>query len=586
MESKRRSSITRREVISSAGLAAGSIAAAGLVKAETGSTARWDHEADVVCVGGGATGCVAAVTATDAGSKAILIERAPILGGTSRKSGGVAWVPNHSLLKKRGLIDSKADCMRYMARFAYPHRYFASSPTLGLDEASYRLLEAFYDNGATMIDSLASVGAVEFGFFTVGGEPSPDYADHLPENKVPAGRALAPIDESGQVMAGLVGHGGRVIDRCETWLTERGAKILTDHRVTRVIKDGERIVGVEAIHGNSTVRIRARKGVIFATGGFAHNTNLIQLHQRFLYGSCAVPQAMGDFIGIAAEAGAQPGQLDLAWRTQVVFEQTVENRVQGFCVFFVPSDSMIMVNKYGKRVVNEKRDYNDRTRVHYTYDPVAEDYPNQFLFMVFDERARDAFGGAYPIPFEVDTPYLVTGKDFAALTASLGKRLGSLEKSTGSAKLARVFGDNLVATIKQFNGYARSGVDPDFDRGLHRYDREWQSYFSVMREGSTQKPNDLPNPTMYPFRDQGPYYAIILAPGALDTNGGPVVNEKAQVMGSNGRPIPGLYGAGNCITGPTREAYMGAGGTLGPNMTFGYIAGRHAAAETGAGVAG
>lgn len=577
-----RSALTRRQVFAGAGLAA-SAAGAGTLPhvAAAASQMQWDHEADIVCVGGGAAGCTAAVVAAGEGNKVILIDKAPILGGTTRRSGGVAWIPNHPLMSSLGLKDAKEDCMRYMCRFAYPHLYEPRGSTLGLDSLSYRLLEAFYDDAAGMIQWLKSAGIVEFGVFTVGTErkPSPDYADHLPENKVPAGRALVPLDAQGKVMGGSVGDGGRVVDSCEAWLTSKGGSVLTEHRATRLLQGGGRVIGIEAQANGKPVRLRAHKGVIFATGGFAHNVDLVRTHQAMLYGSCAVPQSTGDFVEMAAAAGARPGYMGSAWRSQVVLEEALENRVMGVGVFFVPADSMILVNKYGKRVVNEKRDYNDRTRVHFVFDPVQEDYPNQLLFMIFDARSLDAFGGSYPIPASADAPYLIRGATLAELSGNLRRRLATVADRTAGAALAEDFETVLADTMKRFNGYARSGKDPEFQRGFHRYDREWQGFFSVMREGSQQPRNDLPNPTMYPFRDEGPYYAIILAPGALDTNAGPMINENAQVLGSDGKPIPGLYGAGNCVASPTREAYMGAGGTLGPAMTFGYIAARHASAN-------
>ena len=571
--------ITRRSVIAGVGGAAGAAVMSQAIGASPAQTQHWDHETDLLCIGGGATGCAAAVVGTDGGAKVILMERAPILGGTSRKSGGVAWVPNNSLLRAQGIDDKKEDCLRYMARFAYPHRYTPASPTLGLDTLSFKLLEAFYDNGSKVIDRLGKTGVVEFGVFTIGDKPPPDYADHLAENKVSSGRALVPKDANGTALAGQVGHGGRIIDACEAWLTKRGVPILTEHRATKILMENGRCIGVEAVNGDKTLRIRARKGVIFSTGGFAHNTDLIQMHQRFLYGSCAVAQSQGDFVQMAGAVGARMGQMDMAWRTQVVLEDALQNRFMAVGVFFVPSDSMVIVNKYGRRAVDEKRDYNDRTRVHFTYDPVTEDFPNQLLFMLIDERALDAFGGAYPIPTDPKTPYLVAGNTLQELSSNLKARLRGIADKTGGVDLAANFATTLAETIKKFNDYARSGRDPEFNRGAQSYDRAWQGFFSKMRDGSKQPANNMPNPTMYPMADHGPYYAIILGPGALDTSSGPMTNEHAQILDSASRPIPGLYGAGNCICAPTRDAYMGAGGTLGPNMTYGYIAAMHAVGE-------
>lgn len=575
-------SIDRRQALIRGGLAVGGMATLGVAGvAEAARPARkWDHEADLVCIGSGAAACAAAVAAASQGAKVILVEKMPLPGGTTGKSGGVAWIPNNVFLRKRGIEDRKDDCLRFLARYSNPRRYTPDSPTLGLDAADYRLLESFYDHAAPAIEHFDKVGAVRFQEFTMWhvAKLAPDYADHLPENKVPRGRAIEPA-----VGAGGTSGGGSLAAQMAAWLEVKGMPMLLEHRVTRVVKEGGRVVGVEAMHGDRLVRIRARKGVVFGTGGYSHNVELVERHQPGLYGACAMPGSTGDFIAIAQEAGARMGDLNTAWRSQVMMEEALENRALGFATFVLPGDSMLLVNRHGKRVVNEKINYNDRTQSHFVFDPVNKEYPNLLQFMVFDGRTLDAFGGAFPIPTDPrGSRFLIQGASLAELAERIQERLKKIAARTGGVALAPGFAAGLAETVARFNGYARAGRDPEFDRGLHAYDADWQGVFSPMRKGTTQAPNPLPNVTMRPLTESGPYYAFILGPGALDTSGGPAIDEHARVLDAHGKPIPGLYGAGNCIASPSRGAYFGAGGTIGLALTFGYIAGRHALAQGGA----
>src|SRR5688572_12129863 len=122
--------------------------------------------------------------------------------------------------------------------------------------------------------------------------------------------------------------------------------------------------------------------------------------------------------------------------------------------------------------------------------------------------------------------------------------------------------------MARFDGFARAGVDEDFHRGESPIEVKWNG---AGRPGSA-------NPTMAPFSG-GPYHCVILGAGAFDTNGGPRIDTRARVLDVTGSPIPGLYGAGNCIASVAGQSYWGPGGTIGPALTFGYIAGLHAAAE-------
>jgi hypothetical protein len=565
--------LKRRHLLNGSIAAAAALGGAGVAQAAPKPAAvRWDMQTDVVVVGSGAAACTAAVTAVDLGSKVILLEKAPIFGGTTRRSGGVAWIPNNFSLRAQGTTDAEIDCLRYMARYAHPERYRKDSPTLGLDQSEFELLQALYRNGSPAVDRLNAIGAANLIRFELPGGvgPSPDYNSSLPENKVPKGRAVWPDPK-------VNGRGSGMVDQMIEWLGKRGAKTLTDHRVVGLVREGDRIVGVEVKAEGKTLFVRARKGVIFGSGGFAHNAALAARHAGLVYGSCANPGATGDFIGMATEVGASMGSLATAWRTQVVLEEALANPVVGTALNIPPGDSMILVNKYGQRVVNEKRNYNDRTRAHFAWDPVRVEYPNQFLFMVFDQRGIDVYGGSYPFPQDVrESPHLISGATLAELGANIQARLDKLASRIGDVRLDGAFSKQLDQTVQRFNGFARAGRDDDFQRGRDPGETDWLAYFSRPRKGQEDKIRGMVNRTMYPFTEKGPYYAMIIAPGALDTNGGPQVNARAEVLDHQGKPIPGLYGAGNCIAAPSRAAYFGAGGTIGPAITFGYIAARSA----------
>jgi hypothetical protein len=245
-----------------------------------------------------------------------------------------------------------------------------------------------------------------------------------------------------------------------------------------------------------------------------------------------------------------------------------------------PGDSMILVNRLGVRVVDEKTNYNERTRVHYVWDPVRHEWINLLLFMVYDQRTAELFAGRFPLPpAGTSVPYVLRSDTLAGLAKEIDARLETIADRTGGARLAPEFGKTLPKTVARWNQMSRRGVDEDFDRGAGVYDREWHAKIWSFANPGTRHAPAKGNVTMHPLSARGPYYAIILAAGTLDTNGGPVIDRRAQVLDAAGQPIAGLYGAGNCIASPTGPYYFAGGGTLGPAVAFGCIAGESAAAE-------
>jgi hypothetical protein len=286
----------------------------------------------------------------------------------------------------------------------------------------------------------------------------------------------------------------------------------------------------------------------------------------------------GDFIPIAMGLGAALGNMNNAWWLQIPLEIALNTAGSSNDVWLPYGDSMVIVNKYGKRVVNEKAVYNERSQIHHVWDASAAEYPNLVLFMVWDSAVAKnptafAFRGAVPLPGQT-APYVIEGQTLAELAHNVDARLAGLtspaeQVSLAGVRLAPGFTTQLSQTIKRFNAMANAGVDTDFHRGSTPIQRDWG--------GGGRK--GIKNPTMAAFSGTGPYYCVPLAGATLDTKGGPKVNGKAQVIDAQGTPIPGLYGAGNCIASPAGQAYWSGGGTIGPAITYGYIAGLNAAGE-------
>lgn len=529
----------------------------------------WDHEADVVVVGGGAAGFAAALGAVDASASAIVVERAAETGGTTAKSGGQFWIPNNRLMREHGVEDPRAELLRYTARLAYPHLYDPTGQTLGLPEGAYELLCAFYDGAAEALDRLSEMGAV----FPVLDMETPSYHADLDEDVAPYGRSLMP---AGKPKDRSEGTGGEVlVNGMEVAARKRDVPVLLEHRVAAVVRNelGE-VIGVEAQFRHRTVLVRAHRGIVFCSGGFLHDPDLrTQFLRGPIFGGCAADTSTGDFVRIGTELSAQLGNMSNAWWNQVVLEIALRTPSTIRDVWMPFGDSMIQVNRYGRRVVNEKMPYNERAQVHFHWNPSAREYSNLLLFMIYDEDvasspSTSSFREHVPMPGE-SVQHVISGDTWAELARNIDARLASMASKTGGVRLAPDFDVNLRDTVDRFNGFATAGTDEDFARGETPIQMAW---------GVGDR--DGPNPTMHPFRREGPYHCIILGGGSLDTKGGPRINARGQVIDVSGDPIPGLYGAGNCIASPAGQAYWAAGGTLGPALTFGFIAGRNAARET------
>ncbi len=540
-------------------------------------------EFDVVVVGAGAAGMTAALTAAHRGLRVLVVEKAARFGGSTARSGGGVWIPGNNVLQRDGVQDTPEQAAEYLAHIVGP-------------QVRPQLQAAFLRHGPEMLALVQASTPLTFRWVT-------NYSDYYPEapGGKPSGRSIEPAPMPASLLGTdrdqlnppyLAAKGGLVITQADyRWLNliarhPRGvttairvgarsllARIRRQEMLTMgqalaaglrvgltrfhvpvrlstplvdLTVDGDRVSGVRVSQDGEPVEIQARRGVVLAAGGFEHNAQMRKEYQREPVGTdwtVGAVENTGDAILAGQRLGAGLELMDDAWWGPSVMLP----REPYFLLAERSLPGCILVNAAGRRFVNEAAPYVDA--VHAMYDQHTSAAPHIPAWLVFDQGYRNR--------------YVFAGRPPRQPFPSRWYSSGTVTKADTIAELAVEIGlpdAELAATVQRFNALADSGWDDDFHRGESAYDRYYGD------------PRNQPNPCLAPLA-KPPFYAVRIVPGDLGTKGGLSTDERARVLRADGSPIPGLYAAGNTSALVMGRTYAGPGATLGPAMTFGYLAG-------------
>ncbi len=534
---------------------------------------EWDRIVDVVVVGSGGAALTAATLAADGGAEVLVIEKAGMLGGTTAVSGGGIWLPGNHVMAAAGVADSREGALAYIRRLAGDR---APDP---------ELLEVYVDTAPEVLRYLEDhtpltthiqplpdyywpwkipgnvatpARAVEADPYPVRDE-LPDWADRLVKRgtlmSLGAATTLAEdlLPQTAELRDELKRReaqdirpkGAALIARLFKGLLERGVEALLDTPAAKLtLNESGEVVGILATHEGQPLRIGARKGVVLACGGFEWSAELVRAHIGYEVQPLTPPNNVGDGLRMATEVGAKLANLDSYWGTPAMFDPAFRDANGQLVPQFEwgrGAPSSIVVNRKGNRFANEALPYNDFPKAFGTYDPQAVEFPNAGPgFLIFDKSVRDSQRILSMFPGRPDPDWAVKANSIGELADRIGIDRISLE-----------------STVERYNLHAANGEDPDFQR--HEV--------GLMSPG-TVKPITEP-----------PFYAVEIHPGTLGTNGGPQIDRNGQVRKLGGGLVDGLYAAGNTAANVFGWAYPSGGGTLGNGMVFGYLAGRHVAAQ-------
>jgi succinate dehydrogenase/fumarate reductase flavoprotein subunit len=557
------------------------------------------YECDVLVAGSGCSGMSAAITARSRGLDVLIVEKEPRFGGTTARSGGWLWIPGTSLAKAYGIEETPDQARNYL-RHEAGNNYDAAR------------VDAFLSAGPEAVDFFTSKTALRFDMPLV----FPDYHAEAPGG-AQGGRSMVTRPFDGRELGDLVKHLGMPLPELTVFgmMLGSGKEIIHFMRVTKSLTSAAYVArrlsrhlmdvlrygrGMTLTNGNALagrlaksaldleipmwlsspvrelttengavtgaivtrdgrdVRIHARQGVVLACGGFPHDVE--RRRKMFPHAPTGAEHHSpgpsgntGDGLRLAERAGGRvEDRLPNAAAWVPVSLTTRKDGSRGVMPHFIDraKPGVIAVMRDGRRFANEGNSYHDFVQAMVKAAKPGEEIA---AFLVCDHKTLRKYGlgcvPPFPMPLghHLETGYLMRGETLEALAAKAG-----------------IDATAFVETVKQFNATAPQGHDPAFGKGSKAYNR----YQGDALHG--------PNPCIAPI-ENGPYYAIKMVIGDLGTYAGIVTDEHARALDAEGRVIPGLYAAGNDMASIMGGNYPGAGITLGPALTFGYIAGRHLA---------
>jgi len=554
--------------------------------------ADFDETFDWVVVGSGAGSMASALVMRAAGKSAVVLEKTQFIGGTTAKSGGVMWIPNNRFIRAAEPDESAEKAITYLDAVC------GDGPDTPGTSHEKRL--TYVQQAPKMLDFIISQGiemerAAEFW---------PDYYDELPggcktsrcvvakyfnlkelgewEQRLRPGFMPVParLDDGMQlpfakkswrikaifakiafnvVLAKLTGKhfttaGAALQGRMLKAALAAGVDLRTETPVSQLIVEDGKVIGVVVTRGGKSVQIGARLGVLVNAGGFAQNQ---AMRDTYMPGTQAAwsntPEGdTGEMIVELERVGGVLAQMD-----QMVGYQTT--RAPGFDTGYVKPAGQslagrpgaILVDQSGQRYMNEGGSYELFCESMLRRNRSVPAVPS---WVILSQRYADD----YP----VGGKKIGNGKtpsDF--ISSGYLKQSDSIE---GLAAQINVDPAVLQATTDRWNSFVDTGVDEDFGRGARAYD-QWLG-----------DPFNAPNPSLGRI-DKAPFYAVEMIPGDVSTYGGALIDASGRVVKADGAPIPGLYACGVSTASIMGGVYPGAGASVGPSMTFGYIAAKHAA---------